>query len=365
MAASDTVAGGSAPAAQLGVKIDWLHLLRHFLQTAAFCLAVGALQYFFSSSESYEVPLVYSLAIGITTWAIIDFGRFALSPDADSGWPSGGKAILLIAGGITCGYAVGTLFGDHWFGRSSWNGVGRYKLLTSLVITLLSAGTAIAYFYVGGHNAALRARAQTAQRQAAENRLKLLQSQLDPHMLFNSLAVLRSLIATDPERAIAMLDRMNDYLRATLTASRATMHPLATEFARLADYLELMAVRMGPRLRYEIDLPPELADLPVPTLLLQPLVENSIRHGLEPKVEGGEVIVAARRAGDTLLLTVTDSGVGLARQVGPEAGHAGFGLTQVRERLQASYGDAAALHFGAGERQRLCATIQLPMGASR
>ena len=92
-----------------------------------------------------------------------------------------------------------------------------------------------------------------------------------------------------------MLDRLIAYLRATLAASRATTHPLQAEFDRLRDYLELMAVRMGPRLRYTLDLPPELATQPVPTLLLQPLVENGIRHGLEPKVDGGSITVRARR----------------------------------------------------------------------
>ena len=83
------------------------------------------------------------------------------------------------------------------------------------------------------------------------------------------------------------------YLRATLDASRATTHPLRDEFARLRDYLELMAIRMGPRLAYTLDLPADVAELRVPTLLLQPLVENSIKHGLEPKAEGGQLVVKA------------------------------------------------------------------------
>ena len=98
----------------------------------------------------------------------------------------------------------------------------------------------------------------------------------------------------DAARAQQMLDHMIAYLRATLDASRAANHPLQAEFDRLRDYLELMAIRMGPRLSYAIDLPPQLADWPVPTLLLQPVVENSIQHGLEPKVEGGRITVSAR-----------------------------------------------------------------------
>ena len=159
-------------------------------------------------------------------------------------------------------------------------------------------------------------------------------------MLFNTLANLRALIATDPERATQMLDSLIDYLRTTLQASRATFHSLADEFDRLGDYLALMQVRMGPRLTCTLDLPPELAAQPVPTLLLQPLVENAIKHGLEPKIEGGSIAVSARREGDNIVLDVIDSGVGLKDG-------SGFGLTQVRERLQATYGSHGAIYLGA------------------
>ena len=194
---------------------------------------------------------------------------------------------------------------------------------------------------------------ETSRRQATEAQLKLLQSQLEPHMLFNTLANLRALISADPERATQMLDSLIDYLRATLQASRATSHSLQNEFDRLGDYLALMQVRMGPRLTYTLDLPAELADQSVPTLLLQPLVENAIKHGLEPKIEGGSVCVSARRDGDTVILCVTDSGVGLKDGTG-------FGLTQVRERLQATYANQATAYLGADSAGLTRASITLP-----
>ena len=166
--------------------------------------------------------------------------------------------------------------------------------------------------------------------QATEAQLKLLQTQLEPHMLFNTLANLRVLIGTDPVRAQEMLDRMIAYLRATLDASRTATHPLQAEFDRLRDYLELMAIRMGPRLAFTLELPPELAAVPVPALLLQPLVENSIQHGLEPQVQGGRITVSARCEGAQLVLEVADTGAGRAP---PAPGGRGFGLTQIRERL--------------------------------
>jgi LytS/YehU family sensor histidine kinase len=181
-----------------------------------------------------------------------------------------------------------------------------------------------------------------ARQHADEARLKLLETQLEPHMLFNTLANLRALIGIDPARAQHMLDHMIAYLRATLDASRATTHPLQREVDRLRDYLELMAIRMGPRLAFTLDLPGDLANVRVPTLLLQPLVENSIQHGLEPKVEGGRIAVRAAREGDTLVLTVDDTGVGDAH--GASSGN-GFGLAQIRERLVALHGERARLDF--------------------
>jgi LytS/YehU family sensor histidine kinase len=137
-------------------------------------------------------------------------------------------------------------------------------------------------------------------------------------------------------------------LRATLSASRSTSHTLQAEFDRLRDYLELMSIRMGARLSYELRLPSELAQHPVPALLLQSLVENSIQHGLEPKLEGGAVVVSARREGNDLVLEVADSGVGPpGAGDSPASNGTGFGIAHVRERLAALYGAAADVDFSA------------------
>ncbi|MEP6792132.1 MAG: histidine kinase, partial [Ramlibacter sp.] len=177
------------------------------------------------------------------------------------------------------------------------------------------------------------------------------------HMLFNTLANLRVLIATDAPRAQQMLDHMIAYLRATLSASRGTTHPLQAEFDRLRDYLELMAVRMGPRLSYTLNLPADLAQQPVPTLLLQPLVENAIQHGLEPKVAGGSVTVTARREGGNVVIEVADTGVGAGDAV---IGSAGFGVAQVRERLATLYGSDAAIEFAAPDGHGTRASVRFP-----
>jgi sensor histidine kinase YesM len=215
-----------------------------------------------------------------------------------------------------------------------------------------------------------RATAEEHRRQATEARLKLLETQLEPHMLFNTLANLRALIAVDPPRAIHMLDRLNGYLRATLKASRTDAvsggHTLADEFARLDDYLELMAVRMGPRLVYSLSLPDGLQGHPLPPLLLQPLVENAIRHGLEPQVDGGRITVTARREGNhALLIEVADTGAGMppephsAPNSTPPSG--GFGLAQVRERVASLPGRAGRVEVSSAPGEGTTIRLHLPL----
>lgn len=332
------------------MRIDWISKLQHLLQTLAFCLAIATLQYAFEPQKPYAPPVVYSLFIGTLIWATIDLGRHLMPSARETGWPTGSAGFLLVAGAIVAGWYIGNLAGDalcSTFGLFGPRGPAAdplKDLRNSVLITLIAGITGSYWFYSRNKSAYLERKMGEAQRHANEARLKLLETQLEPHMLFNSLANLRALIGVDPERAQAMLDHMIAYLRSTLDASRATTHPLHTEFERLRDYLEVMAIRMGPRLAYTLDLPPELADVPVPTLLLQPLVENSIQHGLEPKVEGGRIVVRARRDDGRLVIEVDDSGKGNA---GEASNGAGFGLAQVRERLAALHEDRARLDFQA------------------
>jgi LytS/YehU family sensor histidine kinase len=187
-------------------------------------------------------------------------------------------------------------------------------------------------------------RLATAQKQQVELHLKLLESQLEPHMLFNTLANLRALIQTDSVKAVFMLDALNGYLRATLGGSRLAAHPLSDEFARLQDYLALMQVRMGRRLTFTLDCPAPLASHPIPPLLLQPLLENAIKHGLDLAIAGGALHVQAQQMGQQLLLTVSDTGSG-GLTAATLASSNGFGLANVRERLASAYGTSASLHL--------------------
>jgi sensor histidine kinase YesM len=179
-------------------------------------------------------------------------------------------------------------------------------------------------------------------------------------MLFNTLANLQGLIALDPARANTMLDQLIQYLRATLGASRAERTTLGEEFAAMEAYLGLMAVRMGARLGYRLALPPGLRHAPLPPMLLQPLVENAIVHGLEPKIEGGEVVISVQAIEGMLEICVADSGLGLKQPGGANAG-TGVGMATTRERLRVLYGDRARLELVPGQPQGTTVRLTLPL----
>ncbi len=315
----------------------------HGLKVAAFCLVIGLGIWWSRADVQLDVQLVYSFSSGLIAWLCIDLGRFFVDRASPYQFPRGWRAIALIVVGCIVGHGLGTMMGDLYAGRSTWDVFSdKPRMLVNFFLLSIASGAGISYFfYVSGKSLYLKNALEASQRQASEAQLRLLQSQLDPHMLFNTLANLRALIATDPPRATHMLDRLNDYLRSTLSASRTTEHPLSAEFDRLRDYLELMSIRMGARLRYTLDLPADLASLPVPPLILQSLVENAIVHGLEPQVAGGEIVVSAHVQAHSLVLQVSDNGAGFDPQQTPE----GFGITQVRERIATRYGNQATMYF--------------------
>jgi sensor histidine kinase YesM len=285
--------------------------------------------------------MLYSQLIGMSIWLLIDVGRHFLHPE---GHVSALQAVILTLVGCVLGYFVGSALGDAILGHDILSGWQRApERMAGFLLLSLIAGSALVYFFMSREVLiSERGQRELAERQRAQAQLQLLRSQLDPHMLFNTLANLRSLVSEDPARAVQMIDQLSDFLRATLSASRSQEHSLRAEFERLRDYLALMQVRMGDRLAFSLDLPESLAPVQVPSLILQSIVENAIVHGLEPKVGGGRVQISASVQGDRLSLDVQDNGLGLRSDASPQNG---FGLQQVRERLQARYGAQATIEF--------------------
>jgi len=200
-----------------------------------------------------------------------------------------------------------------------------------------------------------RERTERIEREALSANLRALQAQIEPHFLFNTLANVTSLIDPDPAMAKRMLESFIKFLRASLNATRSESTTLADEADLIAAYLDVLQVRMGTRLRYEIDVPPDLHAVTLPPMLLQPVVENSIRHGLEPKVDGGTVRVRAHRNGSGIEVEISDTGVGFAATT-----RGGVGLTNVRDRLRLIYGDRACLVIADAAPGGAVVTLTLP-----
>jgi signal transduction histidine kinase len=367
----------SGPAA-VGVPLRaWaLRSLQHVGYALVLGTGVAVLLMLLFRRSSWHT-LVYSWCISMGCSVSIDVLRhFATvwvhrhtaepSVERQADWPGWGWMSFCLVLGTLSGITLGSLLGNWLIGREGHVFGGGMSMVTAMLVISLLPGVGITYYYrAKGRLQTAQALAETAQRQATETRLKLLESQLEPHMLFNTLANLRALIALDPERAQAMLDRLIDFLRATLGASRAPLHPLSAEFARLADYLALMQIRMGDRLRVELDLPDALAATAVPPLLLQPLVENAVKHGLEPKRGPGLIRVQAATEGDEMVLRVTDTGIGPQAAAANATVGTGFGLAQVRERLTTMYGSGASLRLepGTADAGGTVVTLRWPLSA--
>ena len=214
---------------------------------------------------------------------------------------------------------------------------------TGNLITFLACGALFAGFSLWRMRARLRS--QQAQSQLTEAQLRLLQAQIEPHFLFNTLANVQGLIDYEPAQAKHMLDAFTDYLRASLQQMRAQDVSLGQELGLVNNYLAVMQCRMGERLRTQLDVPEELLEARLPPLLLQPLIENAIHHGLEPQLAGGLLRLRARAQGRGMMLEIEDDGVGLARsRQRPRKGH-GLALQNIRERLLAVYGSGASLEL--------------------
>ena len=204
----------------------------------------------------------------------------------------------------------------------------------------------------------LEAEQERMSRQLSESRLRLLQAQIEPHFLFNTLGAVQQLAQAECPRAADLTANLITFLRATLSEMRTESTTLAAEFALIEAYLKVMQIRLGSRLTYSLSLAPEFADVQIPGMLVLTLVENSIKHGLEPSLRGGSVEVSVSQTAHEFQILVHDTGVGLA-----SSPTWGVGLSNVQERLQLAYGGAGHLTLQDNEPQGTKASITFPAPA--
>jgi hypothetical protein len=207
------------------------------------------------------------------------------------------------------------------------------------------------------HEASLAAARR--QREWDEIRLNFLRTQIEPHFLFNALANVKRLYETDPRGGRGLLRAVADYLELALSADRMSRRTVDDEVALTRAYLDIFAVRMGERLRVQLDVPVELRGAPMPPLMLGTLVENALKHGIGPRAGGGTIRVQIRRDGDDLVASVADDGLGFRDSSG-----SGVGLSNTRARLATLFGERGRLDLARNTGGGVVATLRLPLEAA-
>jgi signal transduction histidine kinase len=200
------------------------------------------------------------------------------------------------------------------------------------------------------------ARQSATEKELAVAKLSLLHAQVEPHFLYNTLASAQLLTRSDPARADEMLGNLITYLRHSLPRTEDALSTVGEELERARAYLDILKIRMGARLQLQIDVPEPLRAVLLPAMMLQTLVENAIKHGLEPQPGGGTVWILARRQGSAVAVTVADDGRGFSA----EGGGTGIGLRNVKERLRLAYGAGAGFSIVANFPSGVAATITVP-----
>jgi LytS/YehU family sensor histidine kinase len=193
-------------------------------------------------------------------------------------------------------------------------------------------------------------------KQTIEARLQLMEAQVEPHFLFNSLANVQRLYETDPEAGQHLLDNLKIYLHGALAQMRDAGATVGREADLASAYLEVLRARMGERLQFLLDVPQDLRDRPFPPMMLITLVENAVKHGIHRSPTGGVIAVRARRDAERLCVEVADTGPGFQSLSGK-----GIGLANIRARLHALFGDRAHLSLGANAPSGVVASIVVPI----
>jgi len=308
--------------------------------------------------KTFVVMLIISECYGISTCLIIMFSLWTFKPRR------GVSAIFIILIGMVCGILIGHLMAasilQNVLPSFMWGWKEDFFKNIGLWFALVIA---IGYFFYSMKHLKIRKeiiqqeriKRLSSEKEALEANLRLLQAQVEPHFLFNTLSNVLSLIDTDPNNGKSMLVDLIHYLRTSLSRTLPEATTLDQELNMIKAYLNIQKIRMGERLRFKIELPDALRQRPFPPMLLQPLVENAVKHGLEPKMEGGEIVIKAAEEDNLIKIEVKDTGLGFS-----PSHKAGVGIGNVKERLKLLYGGKGRLIVEENEPNGIKAIIEVP-----
>lgn len=329
-------------------------VVKTYAFTSLFCTAIAVLLNVLGLTDEFWVTLTISFCIGLSiNTAFVLLGRRFSQLGK---WYVGPFLITAIGLGLGLVIAGMVILQDPWFFFSS-NYSGLEAGVFFGVLGFLLFNTREELLRARMELVESKAAAMQQERRLFETELRLLQAQIEPHFLFNTLGNIASLIRANPDAAEAMLQNLARLLRASLRRTRDQRTTLGEELDIISAYLDIQKVRMGDRLSSRLDVSNDLLGIALPPLLLHPLVENAVLHGLDPKLGPGSLSIAAGLVDGHLLLRVVDDGVGFTQNTRGN----GIGLRNIRERLQALYGSRAALDLIERPEGGIIAELRLPL----
>lgn len=316
-----------------------------------FNTAIAGLLTIISFEENFWINFVFSQCIGLSIYAI---NATVMCRIADKRW-----RWLTLAFTFPGSIMLGVTLAAWITGVGDWSDP---KAWVAVVISLFFGGIGgITYFLshrIEQLDKEVRLRRENemeSERRQMEAQLKMLQAQIEPHFLFNTLANVSSLIDTDPALSKRLLERLNDWLRIALVRTRSDSTTLGDELEMLENYLQILKIRFGDRLRWSTDVDGIARGMAFPPMLLQPLVENAVRHGIEPKIGGGEIKIVATSNDGSLRVEVRDTGIGMVGSDGK-----GTGVSNIRARLATLFGERASLSLFGNSDGGVTAILELP-----
>lgn len=336
------------------------HMLLDFFYTIIISILIAAFLTIVGISKSFPANLVMSLSFGLSMCSLITLLFWLLNPQTSSALSISLILLTGVVGGLVVGSQVGSFVLRRFF--SVVMGAGGDYFLKTAVLAIFFGGTATYFFYSKAKLKLVREAAEkermnrlASEKEALESKLRMLQAQIEPHFLFNTLSNILSLIDTEPSKGKSMLMDLIHYLRTSLSRTLPDTTTLGQELDTINAYLSIQKIRLADRLSFTIDVPETLRQHPSPPMLLQPLVENAVKHGLEPKVDGGEITITADEQGDLFRITVADTGLGFS-----SFNTAGVGIANVRERIRLIYGGKGRLLLEENKPVGVRAVIEVP-----
>jgi sensor histidine kinase YesM len=334
-------------------------IARDLVVVAVFSTFIAAFLTLVGLNNSLLVSLIMSQSYGISVFAFIAVLLRAINPK----WKVAPIALIFMAG-VLGGYFSGSLIGVFVVERLLLiNSIHLfiYNFRTAGLVLVFSAAVTYYIYSTTRIQATEELIRQekidrlSSEKESLEANLRLLQAQIEPHFLFNTLSNVLSLIDTDQDKSKTMLSDLIRYLRTSLSRTLPAVATLGQEIDMIQAYLGIQQVRMGERLSFSIDVSKPLVSLPFPPMLLQPLVENSIKHGLESRTEGGAILIRAVEADAMARIEVRDTGSGFS-----SIGQPGIGISNVRKRIELIYGEKGRLLIQENSPHGVCAILEVP-----